>query len=55
MVTVSGKLEHRVTLSAVSSELGSAPMLDIHLDPSDPGPNREEGTEEGKEGGCQQP
>lgn len=43
MVTVPGKLEHRVPLSTVSSKLGSAPNLDIHLDPSDSGPNRIEG------------
>lgn len=55
MVTVPGKLERRVPLSTVSSKLGSAPKLDIHLDPSDSRPNRIEGIEEGKEGGCQQP
>lgn len=55
MVTVPGNLECRVTLSTVSSKLVSAPILNIHLDPTDPGPNKVEGIEEGEEGGCQQP
>ena len=48
-LTVPGKLEHRITLSTISSKLVSAPILDIHLDPSDPMLNRMEGIEEGKE------